>query len=194
MVMKFLPTDQFKTIWQRLRYPKFMLLVFTFMVAYVLLTGSNFDAFRDYILSLGLWGAFVAGIFYSYGFTAAPATAAFLLIAREQNIWVAGIIGGLGSLVADLVIFKFIRTSFDDEIEKISNERITQYVHGHMPLWMKRYLVPLIGCIVIASPLPDEIGVTLLALSTISTRLFMLMSYLLNTFGILIILYIGTLA
>jgi len=45
---------------------------------------------------------------------------------------------------------------------------------------------------VIASPLPDEIGVSLLAGTTkISTRTFAILSYFLNTAGIFIVLLAG---
>ena len=45
---------------------------------------------------------------------------------------------------------------------------------------------------IIASPLPDEIGVTMIAASkSISAKVFSVISYVLNTAGIFVILMIG---
>jgi hypothetical protein len=192
-VVRFIPVDQFRRFWVEFKYPKFVLLIFTFVLAYMLFSGSELAWFREQVTALGYVGSFLAGVFYAYGFTAAPATGVFLLLAKHQNIWLAGILAGFGALLADLVIFKFIRSSFSDEIEHLANEPLTQYFHSRMPNILKRYLIPVIGCALIASPLPDELGVTLLAVSTMSARVFAAFSYVLNTAGILIILYIGTL-
>jgi uncharacterized membrane protein YdjX (TVP38/TMEM64 family) len=104
----------------------------------------------------------------------------------------AGLIAGLGALVGDLVIFKFIKHSFADEIEKFSKEKSFKYLKKKIPGKLKKYLIVVLGGFIIASPLPDEIGVSLLAAtSSISTRTFSIISYMMNTAGILIILLIG---
>ena len=180
---KFLP--QFK-------YPKFLLLFITFFIAYLLFYGRNYSPLNDFIISTGYFGTFLAGVMFAYGFTAAPATAILLILAKEQNIFLAGIIGGLGALVADLIIFNFIRYSFADEIKKLSKEKIVKYFNGKLPSILKEYLLPVVAGFIIASPLPDEIGVSLLAAyKTISIRIFFVISYVLNTAGIFVVLAIG---
>ena len=175
-------------------YPKFLLLFITFIIAYFIFTGRSYEPLNSFILSFGLFGAFIAGVMFSYGFTAAPSTVLFLIIAKEHNLWLAGFAGGLGALLGDLVIFAFIRSSFSDEIGKLSKEKIIKKFHTSMPNRFKKYLLPVFAGFIIASPLPDEIGVTLLAIHRhISVRMFMLMSYLLNTAGIFVILYLGNL-
>ena len=141
---------------------------------------------------MGYFGTFLAGILFAYGFTAAPATTILLILAKEQNIFLAGFIGGFGALIGDLIIFNFIRYSLADEIKRLSKERIVLYVNHKTPNLFKKYLIPVIAGFVIASPLPDEIGVSLLAASrTISIKIFSVISYLLNTVGIFVILFIG---
>ena len=175
------------------KYPKFLLLLLTFLIAYLLFYGKTNQPFHDFITSLGYIGVFITGIFFAYGFTAAPATAILLILAKEQNILYAGLIGGLGALVGDLIIFNFIRYSLDDEIKKLSKEKIILYINHKTPNLFKRYLVPVVAGFIIASPLPDEIGVSILAASrNISIRIFSVISYLLNTAGIFAILYLGT--
>ena len=119
-------------------------------------------------------------------------THSYRSLAGHHNIYLAGLIGGLGALVGDLIVFIFIRHSFRDEIKKLSKERIVLYINHKTPNLFKKYLLPLIAGFIIASPLPDEIGVSLLAAyKTFSIKIFSIISYLLNTAGIFAILFIG---
>ena len=182
-----------KKILSKIKYPKLLFLIFTFVVAYFMFTGRDFSPFHNFLLSLGYFGTFLAGVFFTYGFTAAPATAILLILSNEQNIFFAGFIAGFGALVGDLIIFKFIRYSFADEIDKLSKEKAINRLNNKIPNLLKKYFVPVLAGLIIASPLPDEIGVSLLATSrSISTKFFSILSYVLNTAGIFIILLIGT--
>jgi len=177
----------------KFKYPKFFLLITTIVFAYMIFNSTDFTKFRDFFFSIGYFGTFISGMMFSYGFTAAPATALFLLLAKHQNILLAGFIGGLGALTADLLIFKFIKSSFQDEIKEIEHEKIILWIENKIPKVIRHYLVPVIAGFIIASPLPDEIGVALLAASAkISTRIFSVISYVLNTAGIFVVLIIGT--
>ena len=181
-------------ILSRIKYPKFLLLVLTFVLAYILFRGRNFLPLRSFLLSLGYLGTFLAGILFTYGFTAAPATAILLILAKEQNILLAGFISGFGALVGDLLIFGFIRHSFADELEKIFNEPLILHINKRTPKLLKKYFILALSGFIIASPLPDEIGVSLLAASrTISTKVFSIIAYILNTAGIFVILFVGNL-
>ena len=175
------------------KYPKFLLLFITFLIAYLLFYGRGYVPFHEFVGSWGYIGIFIAGILFTYGFTAAPATAVFLISAPTQNIYLASLIGGFGALIGDLFIFSFIRHSFADEIRKLSKEKVVNYFNGKLPGLLKKYLIPVAAGFVIASPLPDEIGVTLLAASkVISTKIFAVISYVLNTAGIFVIFIIGS--
>ena len=133
-----------------------------------------------------------------YGFTAAPATSVLLIIAKEQNIFLSALIAGLGALVGDLILFKFIKYSFSfaEEIKEIKHEKVYVYlsgkINGKMPSLFKKYLAVVFAGFLIASPLPDEVGVSLLAFSNkISTKIFSVLAYSLNTIGIFVVLLIG---
>ncbi|HLC60053.1 MAG TPA: hypothetical protein VJJ52_01340 [Candidatus Nanoarchaeia archaeon] len=174
------------------KYPKFLLLFITFLLAYFLFYGRNNLALHAFVISTGYLGIFIAGLMFSYGFTTAPAISLFLILAEHQNIYAATIIGGFGALLSDLIIFRFIRASFADEIEKLSKEKLIVELDHHTPSKLKKYFLPVMAGFIIASPLPDEIGVTLLAsIRSISTSLFTLISYASNTFGIFVILTVG---
>jgi len=103
-----------------------------------------------------------------------------------------GLAGGLGALLADLTIFKIVRFSFEDEIKRLSKERRFLNIERKLPNIMKKYAMVVLGGLIIALPLPDEIGVSMLALSLkIKMKTFIVFSYLLNTAGIIFLLYLG---
>lgn len=174
------------------KYPKFLLLFITFIIAYLMFYGKTYPPLHEFFSSAGYFGTFVSGIFFVYGFTAAPATVILLVLAKEQNIWIAGLIGGLGALIGDLIIFKFLRVSFADEVSSLMHEKLISKVNKKIPDIFKKYFIPVFAGFIIASPLPDEIGVALFAVSEhISMKMFTVISYVLNTIGIYIILLIG---
>lgn len=179
-------------ILSRLKYPKSLLLALTFVIAYIIFNNRDLTLFHDALSSLGYTGAFLTGVFFTYGFTSAPATAILLTLAKEQNILLTGFIAGFGALLGDLLIFKFIKYSLADEIKKLSKERLFNHAKNKIPKTLKKYLILVLAGFIISSPLPDEAGVSLLAASTtISIRAFSIISYALNTAGIFLILIIG---
>ena len=174
-----------------MKYPRLTLLIMTFIVAYLFLYSKTYEPLNDFLISLGYLGIFVSGILYAYGFTAAISTSAFLILADTNNILYAGLIGGFGSLVGDLFIFRLIRDPLNHEMKKLFNGKIIKNINNHNKK-LRNILISLIACFIIASPLPDEFGVSLLSAATkISTRMFSVLSYVLNTIGIFIILIIG---
>lgn len=180
----------------KIKYPKLSLFAVTVLAAiFILYEANSYEAFNNLIVSLGYFGTFFAGIFYAYGFTAAPATAVLLLLAKDQHLFFAVLIGGLGALLSDLLIFNFVRHSFLGEIRKLKDERFVKFiVRKFRSLFgrLYKYVFPAIASFLIASPLPTEIGVTMMAsLRRISIKKFMVLAYFFHSLGILIILTIG---
>ena len=176
----------------QIKYPKFFLLFCTFILAYIIFQERHFAPFHDFLFGLGYVGTFFAGMMFTYGFTSGPAIATFLILGEEQNIPVAAFIGGLGALIGDLTIFRFIRHSFHDELKKLSREKFIRFFNKIIPRSIQKVLLPFLGALIIASPLPDELGVTLLATSSVvSGRGFTILSFVMNTLGILVMMYIG---
>lgn len=178
--------------WWGIKYPKFITLILTIILACVIFKIGNLSFISEPLLSLGYFGTFLSGILLAYSFTAAPAVAVLLILEKGQNIFLATLVGGFGALVADLIVFKLIRNSFKNEIKKLSHEKSLRHLEKKIPNKAKRYLMLMTAELFLASPLPDEIGVTLFSLyKHISARRFAIISYITHFVGILIILLIG---
>jgi hypothetical protein len=132
-------------------------------------------------------GSFLAGIFFTSMFTTAPATVALAEIAQSNSILLVAIFGGLGALLGDLIIFRFIKDHISEDITYLINKSKSKRLVSVFHLRSFKWLVPFLGALVVASPLPDEIGLTMMGLSKMKMALFVPLSFLLNSAGILII-------
>lgn len=134
-----------------------------------------------------LLGSLVAGIFFVSIFTAAPAGVVLFEIAIVNSIWEVALFGGIGALIGDLLIFRFIKDSISEDIHwlmrKTKQERLLAIFRPKLFKW----LIPFIGALIIASPLPDEAGLAMMGLSKMKTSVFIPISFALNFLGILAI-------
>jgi len=163
------------------------IMVFSIIIAIIL---AKTGALASILTSTQEWrllGSLVAGIFFVSIFTAAPAGVVLFEIAAVNSIWEVALFGGIGALIGDLIIFRFIKDGLSEDIHwlirKTKQERLTSIFR----LKLFRWLIPFIGALIVASPLPDEIGLAMMGLSKMKMSVFIPISFALNFFGILII-------
>lgn len=148
----------------------------------------QFPATKQFIINIGqsgIFGAFFAGILYGFAFTSTAATAIFANASHDFHPFVLALIGGLGAAIYDLTIFVFVRTQASHGFLHSLRSRIT--TQRKIPNW----LLTLIGLVILASPLPDELASGFLGFTKLSTRNFILISFLANVVGIFVILLIS---
>lgn len=138
--------------------------------------------------SFGYIGAFIAGLLFVSTFTVATSALVLLVLAETLSPIEIGLIAGLGAVVGDMLIFHLVKDNLTYEIEDIYNQvdrkkHLKKLFHSKYFNWM----LPVIGGIIIASPLPDEIGVSLIGISKMSAFNFVLISYISNSIGIFLI-------
>jgi hypothetical protein len=174
-----------------LKYKKFKSLGVIYILTFFLFGGLN-NSIPDSFIELGYLGIFISGILYVFSFTAPIATALILIFSANKNIILLGLIAGIGSLIGDILIFHFIRISFVDEINELTNHKFLIFTLKKIPKRYQKYLAYALGAFFIATPLPDEIGVTILASSKeVKLSNFGIVSYILNTGGIFLIILLG---
>ncbi|MDP2874371.1 MAG: hypothetical protein Q8N84_03725 [bacterium] len=172
-------------------YAYFRNLHLCFLGAALALVLSQIEPFRLWLMGLhsyGYLGVFLAGMLFVSTFTVAlGATVLFYLAASLKPVEIA-LIAGFGAVLADYVIFRFVKNRLRDELLEIYKEvdrknRLKKMFHSRFFSWS----LPVMGAIIIASPLPDELGVGLLGFSEVKTSRFLLLSYLLNSTGIFLV-------
>lgn len=177
------------------KYPKLLLLIISIIAAYILFSNPTISAFVGKLEGLGYMGFFIAGILFSFGFSA-PFAVGFFVTSEPSSLILASIIGALGGTLGNLIIFKSIRGSFLEELKELENEKPIKAIHNIVKndfhIKMSAYLLYVLAGIIIASPLPNEIGVALLAtIKHIKIRTLNILSFIFNGLGIIIILLLS---
>jgi len=175
------------------KYPKISLLIICIIAAYTIFSFESVRLFGSHLGLVGYLGVFIAGLLFSFGFTTPFAIGAFVVMNPENTLTYA-LVGGLGAMIADLTIFKIIKVSFFDEFKALTKSKAAGKIRKFTPPINKRiknYLMYAFAGIIIASPLPDELGVTMLAgLSHIRTIPLAIISFVFNSIGIFVMLAI----
>jgi len=176
------------------KYPKLFLLVLSFLLAYYLFSRPEVIIWVENLTHFNYPGFFISGIFLSFGFSTALSIG-FFLASNPQFIFLAAILGGLGAMIGDFIIFKSIKFSFMDEFRELEQNstvrKIEEIVKGkkHIVIW--HYLLYIFAGLALATPLPDELGVAMLAgLTTVKTFNLIIISFLVHTASIFLILSI----
>ncbi len=141
----------------------------------------------DEIISLfgnGIIASFFAGIFFTSAFTLGPATVALTHIASYTPIPTVALWGGLGALCGDLILFFFIRDRFTNDLMRALKPSFVKHVLHSLHFGFLKWLSPVIGALIIASPLPDELGVALMGLSKTRVAVLVPVSFAMNMLGI----------
>lgn len=141
----------------------------------------------DTILPLRLVAEITAGVFYTSFLTSPISVAMLVILAEQSNPILTAALAGLGAVLGDFLIVKFFRERISSELNEFSKQFHLQKVKAVLQKLHLDFLTPLIGAIIVASPLPDELGLMMLGASKLRYREIALLSYVLNTAGILLI-------
>ena len=181
--------------WFKLHYPKLTILIIMIVFAYIIFSNPAVSSWISNLDSLGYIGVFIAGFFFSFGFST-PFAVGFFLSLSIGHPFLAAIIGGIGAMFGDLIIFNFIKLSFMKEFSRLEHEKLIRKAekilgkefHGKF----RHYLLIICAGFIISSPLPDELGISLLAgLTHIRQNWLVVVSFIFNTLGILLLLFIS---
>lgn len=176
-------------------YPRLCLLMFCFLFAYALYYAGMFHWIHGVVNGYGYVTVFIGGLLFSFGFTTPFGVAVFVEMAGDVNPFLAAPIAGFGAFLTDLLLFDFIRISaFHSEMQRLRASRFFQFFHTllhheSVSEKMRQYLLWSFAGFILASPLPDEFGVSLVSgVLQVKPRIFSMMCFLCNTVGIFLIL------
>ena len=173
-----------KLVWN---YKNLIVLILSIILAVFILKS---DFLRISLLKLGnleYAGVFIAGLFFSYGFTTVPSISIIYLLSQNLNPFLVALIGMIGAVISDYFIFRFIKYGLIDEIKRIKIRfRFNQHFRKSYVKILKN-IAPLISGLILASPLPDEVAVSILGSIRYNDIKFIFISCLSKFLSILII-------
>ncbi len=164
------------------------IIFFSILMTLVLIKTEALSTILNGAVSLKLLGSFIAGIFFTSVFTTVPAIVTLGEISLHNSLYLTALFGACGAVLGDLVIFRFIRDRLSEHLTVLM-EHTTYWkrVRALFRLRYFRWLTFLLGGLIISSPFPDEIAISLLGFSKMKTRTFIPLSFIFNFIGIILI-------
>ncbi|MCE9541018.1 hypothetical protein K8R03_00475 [Candidatus Kaiserbacteria bacterium] len=160
------------------------LFVASIVLAVVLIKSDSIAQLVAHTKDFGAIGSFIEGFFFTSMLSTVTAIAAILETARFVPAWELALVGGFGAVCGDLMLFRFVRSRLVEHILKAALSpgvrRFGRAVAAGPFFW----LGPVCGALVIASPLPDELGLLMMGLSHIRLGYFILIAFVANAGGI----------
>lgn len=173
-----------------------ILLIIGLVSAFIISRLPFFSVIVSDVGQLGLFGAFLSGMLFASTFTVATGGLLLISLSNTLNPLALILFGAMGALCADVLIFYFVKDSVSAEVTPVykkflAHHHLKKILHTRYFSWT----LPVLGAIVIASPLPDELGVSLMGISDMTVGKFALVSFFSHTLGMLsLILLAGTLS
>jgi hypothetical protein len=174
--------------WKHWQYKNTTFLVASLILFFLFAEHPIIRNTTDSIGNLGYLGAFFTGILFVSIFTVAPAAVVLFFLADHLNPLGVAFFAGMGAVVGDYLIFKFLK---DRVFEELTPAFLKNGGNMLVKLFKTPYfgwLLPFVGAFIIASPLPDEIGIGLLGASKLNNYQFIVLSFLLNSIGIFLVI------
>lgn len=171
----------------------FVIILISILIAYALVYLGIVELLISQVKGFNILGSFIAGIFFTSVFTIAPASVALAGLINGGSLFSVAFWGAIGALFGDLLLFFFIKDVFAEDLLRFARSFWRKHFLGSFHFGFLKWLSPILGGFIIASPLPDELGLALMGLS--KTRLLVLVpiSFVCNFIGILALAFVASL-
>lgn len=173
-------------------YPKLALLVGSYLVAVlVFYFGDVRGILASYRMS-PLFATMLGGL-YAVSFSSAFATSFIAVYASEMSAFFFAVYGGIGSALADVLLLRYVvALGIEEELRRLCSGIPLQKLLAYMRERGMRTLSTGIGIGIIASPLPDELGVLCIAYGNqLPTKYMFLIGFIANAVGIFSIAHLA---
>jgi hypothetical protein len=168
------------------RYKYTLLLIGTFLAAWAVGEFGYLDALAGSAAKTNqILYSFIAGALYSFSFTAAFAVILFSnLTIPSEAILPLSVVAALGQVAMDITLLRFIKGFMAEELTSHAKKVVARFT-SRKPV---RLLLQIFGALVIISPLPEEVGLTLLGISHLSFWRIITITFFLDIIGAYIII------
>lgn len=131
--------------------------------------------------------AFLSGFFYTSFFTAPLSVLLLVSLDPNLNPYFLAVVAGLGAVLGDLIIIKILRIIFIP-FSFLRHQNSVKAFKKQLEKYHLNLVSIFLGAVIVASPLPDELGLILLGVSNLSYLKLAVLTFLLNSTGLLIII------
>ena len=160
------------------------------LLAWYMVTSDYPKLLLDKLLPYKLVAVFVAGALYSSFLTGPLAVAALLILSSHLHPVLVALVGGLGAMVTDVLIVRTYR-KLGGMLGTVYSRHAFKALGDYFREFHLDIVAVVAGMILIASPLPDELGLLFLGASKLSPLQLTASTFILNSIGILVIAVIA---
>ena len=168
------------------KFKNLTLVILSIVVVVLLSKNPQFNQLIASVGALGPVGAVIGGALFVCTFTVSLGAVILFDLAKRTSPLEIGAFAAIGAVFTDFVIFHYVKNNLVGEVEDlyedISGHHFKVVVHSKFFGWF----LPVLGALIMASPFPDEIGVSLMGISKMSPLKFLILSFILNGIGIVI--------
>lgn len=166
-------------------------LLASFIAAYLFVRSGVVHDIVQSVGGLTGVGSLVAGVFFTSVFTTAPAVVVLGELGKETAPWIVALFGAVGAATGDYLLFLVVRKGLSGDVEYVLKHAGFRRLRHVFSTRLSHRLLPIMGALVLASPLPDELGLALLGLAKIPRESFLIISFAMNFLGILTIVLVA---
>ncbi len=134
----------------------------------------------------------VAGAFFTSIFTVAPAGVALTEMVDGNSMILISAVAALGAMIVDTIIISFVRKDITNDLSSLSDFAFRKHLIGAFHFGFLKWVALILGVFVVASPLPDELGLFLIGLSKVRSSFLPLLFFIANFIGIFALLSIAS--
>jgi hypothetical protein len=164
------------------------ILIVSIAVAILLAETALLDSVLSGAITAGVpLKAFIAGLFFTSAFTTAPAAVILGKLSQNAHLLVVALYGAAGAVAGDYLIFRFIRDRLGEDLSYIIGRKAGAKLRHLLTARYARWMSPFVAMLIIASPLPDELAITILGLTRIKTVFFIPFVFTANFIGLLLV-------
>lgn len=175
-------------LWLRYEYKHTTLAILSLTLFILLVDSALIAAIFALIENLGFIGGIIAGMLSISFVTAAPAVVLLVDLAGKVEPHVLALMWATGSTLGDWITVRFYQEGVFHELKPLFRKLHLKSLVRVMKSRFTSWILFLVGAVIIATPLPDEVGLGLMGLSRIKRPYMVFMCFLLNLVGAYVII------
>lgn len=171
-----------------MRYPGLFFMLVSLALGFLLFAYPLTHELLRKLADFGYLGALLGGALFVWSYSVGIGLAILLTLKEELPLVPLAIAGGIGGMLGDLVIFRFVKSTLKRELLDIAHKLWGKKAVKNVRKGPLKFFLPVIGVIIVLSPFPDELGISLMGLSRISTIQFILLTATLDSINVYLML------
>jgi hypothetical protein len=174
--------------WRSWKYKNITFLALSFLLSLAL---GMHKPFHEFLFQAEYLFALFAGAAFVFTFATPIAAVTLLILAQKLPLLNILLFAAIGAVVSDFTLFRNFKDGIAQEIEPVYKDIGKGHFKNLLSTKDFRFLDPVIGGILILTPLPREIGLNLIGIHKLKANQFLAISAFVNIVGILFILLLS---